>query len=243
VRSFAQFDVRPQLGEREYVVRLVNPPALEGGRDFQLQHLTDIYTIPAGTDTIVPWAVMVDFLGNPFSYDTARAQERAQNVKQIQMRYGVYDDEVEWERRKPTLQAYSVVTGERITSVVDDPRGEKLASQSTARDRLSAPVSQQLQAMQQQIALLTAKLAAEGHTVPGDPTSTPPAPGAGSSVVAPAGPTSNTFTAPPGPGITTPATAPQVFDAPPANAVPLPATPDVAQGALPDEPGQPQVTP
>lgn len=201
----------------EYVARLVN----EGDTPFRARYLTSFYEIPVGGQMIVPWDVMVHFLGNPYATNTPNRMDRREYLKRLRVKYGAYDDDDAWEANYPRVGAYSVTTGERYCTIVDDPDGATLHSaRTTMADQ--AALEGQIAAMKQQMEVLQqlAMQNAGGVVEPSSPA--PPMPDVASfSTVTP-------------PSVTLPPTQnPQgIFDTPPPSSVPLvPAT-----GAVEDTP-------
>ena len=223
---------------REYVVRMVN----EGTSDFRQRYLTNIYTIPAKAEMIVPWEVMVAFCGNPYVVNTAKNPEREDVWRRLRVRYGLYDNVDDWAALRPQIACYSVTTGERLATVMDDPTGvgllptNRTIADDTAMQQQIAALTAQLQALNAQvmqqsgaqivptpIAPPEARLAADG--LPVDDETTIPVTTSGTGQSAPL--------------ITLPETPGQrVFDQPPANSVPIP----TSDSAVEDGPSRPKIT-
>ncbi len=224
---------------REYVVRLVN----EGSTDFSQRHLTNIYTIPAGAEMIVPWEVMVAFCGNPYLVNTARNPEREQVFFRLRVRYGLYDNIADWQALRPQLACYSVVSGDRLNTVMEDPTGVGV-HQATRTIADESVLASQIAAMTRQIEALQAQVMNQpGVTIVPTPIAPPEARLAADGLPVddePFVPVTESGTAMSSPLIELPPTPGQrIFDQPPANAVPLPAS-DVASE---DAPHRPKITP
>jgi hypothetical protein len=228
----ASRDITPDT-QREYVVRMVN----ESTEDFSQRYLTNIYRIPAGAEMIVPWEVMVSFCGNPYVVNTARNQEREDVFKRLRVRYGLYDNISDWDVLRPKLACYSIVSGDRLNTVLEDPTGvgvhqsTRTIADDTAMGAQIAALTQQIQALQAQMMIQTpstitptpvappeARLAPDGLPLDDDTAPTIP--------LTTSGTVGGVVATPPTPGQ-------QIFDSPPPGAVPLPTT-DVASEDVPN---------
>lgn len=190
----------------------------EGDEPFTARYLTRVYSLPPGGRSILPWEVMVNFLGNPYAVNAPGRMDRQLFYKHLRTKYGAYDDDALWEANKPRLGAYSLSTGDRYKTVVDDPEGSTLhAAVSTIADQ--AAIQAQMQAMEQRMKVLQQMLMDNAGGSVHESDVAPPMPGAGQ--------------APAVPLVIPPAANPQgIFDAPPPGAVPsVPAT-----GAVEDTP-------
>lgn len=190
----------------------------EGDEPFTARYLTRMYSLPPGGRTILPWEVMVNFLGNPYAVNAPGRMDRQLFYKHLRVKYGAYDDDSAWETNKPRLAAYSLSTGERYKTVVDDPEGSTLHAAVTSMADQAA-IQAQMAAMESRMKVLQQMLMdnAGGSVVESDVA--PPMPGAGQT---------------PAPSlIIPPSQNPHgVFDSPPPGAVPaVPAT-----GAVEDTP-------
>lgn len=198
----------------DVLVRLVN----EGETPFRARYLTDMYEIPVGGESFVAWDVMVNFLGNPNATNSVNRMDRREYLKRLRVKYGAYDDDVLWEENKPRLGAYSISTGERYRTIVDDPDGSTLhPATTTVADQ--AALHAQMAEMETRLKVLQ-QLAMQNAGGAVEPTSpAPPMPQ----------PTAMDGT----PTVEVPPQNPHgIFDTPPPGAVPLvPAT-----GAVEDRP-------
>ena len=122
------------------------------------------YTIEPGREAAVPWPAMVRHMGDPRTIDLPgndpRLKERTFEFNRLCKKYGVYDKHELFPNRVPKIEAYSF-DGERIITVIDDPRGEHdtperlTVEASMQNDQLVKQMMEQMQAMQAQIAALT----------------------------------------------------------------------------------------
>lgn len=158
------------------IVQLVN----EGTTIFNMKYgPRDRLILQPGQSVMVPEEVAWHYLGRWWMDNTRR--DRVGEYQRLRTLYGAYDDDILWQQNKPLIVAY-LPTGQRITTVVDDPDG-------TAGQVVTTPLAQtqsleaQLEVMRDQMLVLQAKLegrAREEANVaqPNAPTdASPPPPG------------------------------------------------------------------
>lgn len=109
------------------IVRIKNPTR----STFTAKYDGEAYTVPAGSESIVPIGAMITWAGDPsLRNHNARQKFRSEEVTRLHTKYGAYENEKLWERNKPKVEFYTM-DGERIWTVVDDPDGEKASSNLT----------------------------------------------------------------------------------------------------------------
>lgn len=194
----------------EFVARIVN----EGDRPFRMRYLTRWYTLAPGGQMIVPWEVMLAFMGNPYATNAPNRMDRQEWWKRLMFKYGCHDEN-QWPECKPTIRAYNATTGERYVTVIDDPDGSQVHPARVSIGDAEA-MAAQMQALESQITMLRTMLQQNPLGGAVDATPAPNVVTSGFNPNAPLPPT-------------------QVFDAPPPGAVPLTAP---ATGAVEDAPGK-----
>lgn len=158
-----------------------------GDRDVVFKWNKARYRIPPGADIPVPWPAMVRHMGDPRTVDLpgpdARSKQRTYEFQRLANKYGIYSHHHKWNANIPKVEAYTL-EGERIITVLDDPRGtqnnpEVLAAEASVQNELT------IKAMQEQMARMAAQLA---ELTGGDPQTAmsglPPLPAVGSSATA-----------------------------------------------------------
>lgn len=151
----------PQTPAHDFAWRVVNR-----GPDFKQEYHTDVWHIPAGAETVLPYEVAITFFGNPELRNwSPRRMDRDREFNRLRVRYGVYDDLDKWEEVKPRFDVFSTSTGERIATVVDDPTG-KGVHQSVQSVATEQAAMQQVQALSEQVAMLTQILLQKGEIQP-----------------------------------------------------------------------------
>lgn len=139
-------------------------------------------TIPALSEIILAWEIVVFWMGNPaMTNKNARQKDRTKEYDRIRVLFGAYYEDDVWERNRPPLEVFDL-EGSRIFMVADDPEGATVtqASQTVA---LQATYEQQIAAMQRQIDAMQQAIAQQGgNQAPAPPTmevhdaAVPPAP-------------------------------------------------------------------
>lgn len=171
----------PGVGMVVNIVRIAN----EGDTDFSMRYgPLERLVIPAQGETFVTEEVAWHFLGRWWTDNSnPRFRARVKEVERLRCLYGAYEDVVLWERNKPKLAAYTP-DGTRITTVIDDPDGLTSNIAQTPMSREQA-LEQQLDFMQSQLALITARLdreraegTANSQPAPATDVPAPPAPAA-----------------------------------------------------------------
>lgn len=163
---------------RDYVVRLHN----DSTKPFRMRYLTLEYLIQPDDELVVPWEVMVSFLGSPDAQNLGpRRMDRKNVYEKLRVKYGAYHDDAVWEINKPQLSAYRV-TGERLTTVVDDPDGLSITPSSItqqtelAREAQLAMMQDQMVSMAALIKQLTGQSTNPPGTVQSDANGPSPVP-------------------------------------------------------------------
>lgn len=150
-----------QPGAHPSIVRVRN----ESEQPFPIEYLNQLFVIPALGETIMPWDVMVEVMGNPNAFDVDRHKDRTREMTRLRVRAGAYHDNEEWEAVKPRLTAWDANTGERIVTVLDDPAGDQsMPTRATAATQhaLEGQVAQ----LQAQLSTLMAAAAQNGFSMP-----------------------------------------------------------------------------
>jgi len=99
-------------------VRLLN----KGQEDFTGQYDRDTYTIPAGSEGIVPWEAACLWLGDPRATDVGVQKNRLEEYRRLTTKFGVYDDHSLFDERRPNLEVWRL-NGQKVTMLADDPFG------------------------------------------------------------------------------------------------------------------------
>lgn len=203
------------------VVQLVN----EGDTVFSMKYgPRDRLVLQPGESYFVQEEVAWQFLGRWWT-DNADPRNRARvaEVNRLHVLYGAYEDEILWEQTKPRLVAYAA-TGERITTVVDDPEGNSGTKGQTAFGREQS-LEAQMQIMQQQMLALQAQLEAR------DKRANDTQPDVADDIPAPA-----TSSTPSSPGPKLANVGGQVLPVAPPS-IPAPSTPSAPRVMAPSSPG------
>lgn len=125
------------------VVRLTNV----GDKEFQGKYDGRTTTLEPGKTTMVTFAAMALWLGNPYSHNrNPRNRQRLSELNRLRAKYGAYDNPELWEQNKPLIEVYDA-EGNRIITVVDDPDGTFLPPDeedrnATAVDTLQKRIAQ-----------------------------------------------------------------------------------------------------
>jgi hypothetical protein len=147
------------------VVQVIN----KSSRPFRGKHAKKWYDIDADQMIFVPLAAAMRWFGNPVLVDTPgdkRRRPRSDEYARLRVLYGAYENDDRWEANKPNCEVYTL-TGERITTVVEDPYGDLLKPQDIQGDQLAimaaqvATLSKQLKAVLAHQATLTGQLEAQ----------------------------------------------------------------------------------
>lgn len=101
-----------------YSVRIRNT----GTVDFTAKYDNQPYTIPAGSETIVPWDAACLWLGDPRLWDDHREKNRRAEYNRLCVRYGAYSDHAAFLANIPSLEVHKI-DGGRIPMLVEDPFG------------------------------------------------------------------------------------------------------------------------
>lgn len=101
-----------------YSVRIRNT----GTVDFTAKYDNQPYTIPAGSETIVPWDAAALWLGDPRLWDDSREKHRRAEYNRLCVRYGAYSDHKKFLENIPSLEVHKI-DGGRIKMLVEDPFG------------------------------------------------------------------------------------------------------------------------
>lgn len=126
------------------IVRAVN----SGDRPFKDACDSQIYLIPGGSESLIPYDAAVLWFGNPDTIDLdARRRDRTDEFARIRVRYGVYEHE-ERLNELPQVFIYTL-EGDKINMVKDDPEGV-LNNPVVSDDATLRSVQQQLLVMQAQ---------------------------------------------------------------------------------------------
>lgn len=143
----------PSIGPNMNIVRLVN----EGDRPFRMRYgPLEWLHLDAGQETAVIEEVAWHFLGRWWMDNSnPRLRERANEYQRLRTLYGSYESDETWEQNRPRIIAYTM-SGERITTVVDDPDGN--ANQGPTPMSRELNLESQLAHMQGQILKLQAEV-------------------------------------------------------------------------------------
>lgn len=148
----------------DQIVKVVNV----GDEPFRDSYNSQRFTIPPGSETLVPYAAACLWCGDNSKRDIdARRLYRRREYERLCTRYGVYHrgDDV-FQERRPRLEVYAP-GGERITMLAEDPHGDALTvvpGLGTGTD--TAILQQQVDALKAHIEALQA---ASTHPTPTAP--------------------------------------------------------------------------
>lgn len=161
------------------VVRLRN----DGTGPFTQKYGGVKYTIPAGSEIIVPFMAMCLWLGHPNAVDIDKKRRfRTQEFQRLCVKWGVYEHHELVEEKFPSVSAWDVVDGHEYITVVKDPDGKHLTPDVQTkfeRENLMDQMRQmsaQLAALQAQVNQNDAQVAANvaaGDTRADNPTHRP----------------------------------------------------------------------
>lgn len=139
------------------VVRIKN----NSKEDFVGKYDQNVYRVKAGQEAIAPVEASWHWFGRPHAID-GRKKERTDEVNRLNVLYGLFDDESgsiaeKRERNVPKCEVYDL-DGERIYTVLDDPKGERInpSDQSAHEAEL---MNDQIQKLQRELAALTSAAA------------------------------------------------------------------------------------
>lgn len=135
-------------------VKLVN----NGDKPFDFQQNNQKRIIESGEDVIVPWNIAATLFGDPNIPDIPPVNERSRMYAKLRARYnfgaGLMSDD-DWDRKKPNVKVFDLETNSEIIMLLDDPKGEHMGTFTPSK----APSKQtDVDAMQRQIAALTAQV-------------------------------------------------------------------------------------
>lgn len=132
------------------MVRIRNLSTLPWTKEYHVDQIT----IPAQSEMIVPFEMMVYWLGNPSLVDASiRQKDRTREIRRIRALYGCYDDDAMWEQKRPPLEVYAL-DGTRIYTVAEDPEGAHV-TQATTSVSLALTYEQTIAHLTSQVAALT----------------------------------------------------------------------------------------
>lgn len=137
------------------------------------------YKMAPGGKCIAPFIAVCHWFGHPNAVDVdARNRYRTDEYARLRVSYGVYDDESKWDEMIPHVEVHDL-EGNKITTVLDDPRGDYLTPEtSTIAEK--AQLEMQMAAMQRQMLAMQAQMnqhnSALGLEDPGDLATTDDAP-------------------------------------------------------------------
>lgn len=100
--------------------------------------------IPPKGEKIVPWSVMVAFMGDPEVRNNDYWRERDEIAEKLLVFYG---------GESPKIEAHTL-DGQRITTILDDPSGNSLNPVASGTSDVGL-LKKQMEAMQQRIEALT----------------------------------------------------------------------------------------
>ena len=139
------------------MVRIKN----EGDSVFEARYAGERYRLVPGADTFIPWDAACLWFGHPYAVDVPgdkRKRYRTDELKRLYVKYGIYEHHDKREAMFPKVSVWDVATGERFTTVIDDPDGRNLNPAAiTQADNES--LQRQLAVMQEQMAMLQAQMA------------------------------------------------------------------------------------
>ncbi len=122
-----------------------------GSSPFKSKYDSESYTVPPGSESLVPYAAMILWAGNPDARNIdARQRNRTLEVNRIRVKYGAYENEEKWAVNKPSLE-FHTMDGERIWTVMDDPEGDH-TNPLLNDEQSSSNIATQLSNVQTQLA-------------------------------------------------------------------------------------------
>ena len=131
----------------EQYVRIVNRNPEE---PFIGKYDGDYIAIPAGGEKIVPWDVMVVWMGDPALDNDGRHNERRETYLRLASLYHARELTGVNEDAFPLLEAYTE-DGERIITILDDPDGETILPDSTDNTDIGR-LQRQIERLEQRLA-------------------------------------------------------------------------------------------
>lgn len=128
-------------------------------KDFTFQYKNRWYSIEPQKEIIMPEDACMSLFGNwtcRDNPDNPQAQQpRGEEWQRINTRYGVYF-EPERHEQFPKVELYAI-TGDRVFTVIDDPRGERMIKEVPTMDQMevlkahAARMENQLRAVEEQM--------------------------------------------------------------------------------------------
>lgn len=137
------------------------------------------YKMAPGGKCIAPFIAVCHWFGHPNAVDIdARNRYRTDEYARLRVVYGVYDDEDKFQSMIPHVEVHDL-EGNKIITVLDDPRGDNLTPESsTVAEKQQLEI--QMEAMRRQMMAMQAQMnqhnTALGLEDPGDLATTDDAP-------------------------------------------------------------------
>lgn len=125
-----------------------------GDRTFRGKWSQRVWVIEAGTAAVVPVEAAKHWLGDWDAVGDMRKRE----VARLRLLYGAHFSDTDgtererWERNRPMLECY-LLSGDRITTVVDDPEGTSVTPTVRTEDQQRL-LEEQIQRLQAQLAAM-----------------------------------------------------------------------------------------
>lgn len=139
----------------------------DGDSVFSARYAGQRYNLAPTAETFVPWEAMCLWFGHPFAVDVPgdkRKRYRTDELKRLYVKYGVYENHHERGHKFPKVSVWDISgdsegNPKQYLTVCDDPEGENLnAAVITQAD--NAGLQAQIKAMQEQMVMMQAQLAA-----------------------------------------------------------------------------------
>lgn len=147
------------------VVRLRN----DGDTSFVQKYGGVKYTIPPGSELIVPFMAMCLWLGHPNAVDLDKKRRfRTQEFQRLCVKWGVYEHHERIDEMFPKVSAWDVVNpGKEFITVVKDPDGKHLTPDVQTKFERET-LMEQMRQMQNQLAALQAQVNQNDQQVAAD---------------------------------------------------------------------------
>lgn len=145
------------------MVRIKN----EGATVFQAKYAGQRYNLTPGADTFIPWEAACLWFGHPYAVDVPgdkRKRYRTDELRRLFVKYGVYERHDEAGDKFPQVSVWDIASQERILTVVDDPEGKNL-NPAAITQADNEGLQAQLKSMQEQMAIMQARIDAQQNNV------------------------------------------------------------------------------
>lgn len=142
---------------------------LKAGDEWELMHNSRVFRAIPGKQVFVPFAAICLWFGDPRASEEIRpvldghggrsyVPDRLTEVRRLRMRYGIkhsdergFNPDAKTGAHAPDIQVFTL-DGDRIYTVLDDPRGNRAARLESTSQSTQASMAQQIAMMKRQIA-------------------------------------------------------------------------------------------